>query len=159
MLLKSCSICFVTWAVRKNQPLYSSVCYSSGLQKSQQQFFCCSPLVANWAESLYFVPQKWGTSENFEKRSRKLSLWIRQKSALFSSFRRNQRWFLALKIFVFSVLQSWISAVQRFSCDEQRWNRPENILNQSWSALNVFEASTRMYMYTHVFLTFLTSRR
>ena len=55
-----------------------------------------------------------------------------------------QRWFLALKISVFSAVQSWISAVQRFSGNEQRWNRPESILNQSWSARNVSETSTRV---------------
>ena len=73
-----------------------------------------------------------------------------------------QHWFLALKIFVFSSdseqfqvcfsavhylkisVQSWISAVQRFSGNEQRWNRPEIVLNQSWSALNVSETSTRV---------------
>ena len=49
-------------------------------------------------------------------------------------FRENDHWFLALRIFVFS-------AVQRFSGNEQRWNRPENFLDQSWSALNVFETS------------------
>ena len=61
---------------------------------------------------------------------RKLTLFQR-KSALF------QGWILALKIFVFS-------AVQRFSGNEQRWNRPEIVLNQSWSALNVSETSTRV---------------
>ena len=61
-------------------------------------------------------------------------------------FRENQRWFLALKICVFSAVQSWISAVQRFSGNEQRWNRPESILTQSWSALNVSETSTRVFI-------------
>ena len=58
-------------------------------------------------------------------------------------FRAEQRWFLALKISVFSAVQSWISAVQRFSGNQHRWNRPESILNQNWSALNVSETSTR----------------
>ena len=46
--------------------------------------------------------------------------------------------------FCFSAVQSWISAFQRFSGNEQRWNRPESFLNQSWSALNVSETSTRV---------------
>ena len=92
------------------------------------------------------------------KINQKFSFWIIQKSALFSVVSEEisafqlwvnavsekisteialfQRWFLALKISVFS-------AVQRFSGNEQRWNRPESILNQSWSALNVSETSTR----------------
>ena len=87
-----------------------------------------------------------------------LSFWIRQKTALFQRksalfstesalFQKKsalkQRWFLALKFFVFSAVQSWTSAVHRFSGNEQRWNRPEVILNQSWSTLNVSETSTR----------------
>ena len=80
------------------------------------------------------------------------SALFQRKSALFSSesalFQRKsalfQRWFLALKISVFSAVQSWIRAVQRFSGNEQRWNRRESILNQSWSALNVSETSTRI---------------
>ena len=99
------------------------------------------------------------------KINQKFSFWIIQKSALFSALSEEisavqlwisavsekisaetalfQRWFLALKISVFSAVQSWISAVQRFSGNEQRWSRPESILNQSWSALNVSETSTR----------------
>ena len=80
---------------------------------------------------------------------------FQRKSALFSPesalFQRKsalkQRWILALKIFVFSAIQSWISAVQRFSGNEQRWNRPEIVLSQSWSALNVSETSTRVNCY------------
>ena len=63
-----------------------------------------------------------------------------------------QRWFLALKISVFSAVQSWISAVQRFSGNEQRWNRPESILNQSWSALNVSETWTRVRLHLRFIL-------
>ena len=70
-------------------------------------------------------------------------LWIfgflalfQRKSALFSSVSEKisaetaliQRWFLALKISVFS-------AVQIFSGNEQRWNRLESILNQRCSEI------------------------
>ena len=87
---------------------------------------------------------------------------MRQKSALFIAISEEisfvsektsattalfHRWFLALKIFVFSAVHSWISAVQRFSGNEQRWNRPEIILNQSCSAMNVSETSTRDTIY------------
>ena len=104
------------------------------------------------------LKKKWNMNQKF-------SFWIRQKSALFIAVSEEtnavqpwisavsekistdtalfQRWFWALKIFVFSAVQSWFSAVQRFSGNEQRWNRPEIILNQSWSALNVSETSTR----------------
>ena len=83
-----------------------------------------------------------------------MSFWIIQNSSLFSAVSEKisagtalfQRWFLALKISVFSAVQSWIGAVQRFSGNQQRWNRPESILNQSWSALNVSETSTRESM-------------
>ena len=33
---------------------------------------------------------------------------------------------------------------QRFYCNEQRWSRTKSFLNQSWSALNVSETSTRV---------------
>ena len=39
-----------------------------------------------------------------------------------------------------------ISGVQRLSGNEQYWKRPEIILNQSWSALNVSETSTRAFL-------------
>ena len=88
--------------------------------------------------------------------NQKLSFWIIQNSELLSAVSEEisaettlfQRWFLALKLSVFSAVQSWISAVQRFSGNEQRWNRPESILNQSWSALNVSETSTRVRKLT-----------
>ena len=89
-------------------------------------------------------------SESVE--NQRCSSLFQGKSALFSPesalFHRKlaliQRWFLALKIFVFSAVQSWISAVKRFSGNEQRWNRPEIILNQSWSALKIYVTSTRV---------------
>ena len=55
---------------------------------------------------------------------------------IFSETALFERWFLAPHISV-------SSAVQRFSGNEQHWNRPESILNQSWSALNVSETSAR----------------
>ena len=70
-------------------------------------------------------------------KNQRCSALFQRKSAL------KQRWFIALKFFVFSAVQSWISAVHRFSGSEHRWNRPEIILNQSWSALKVSETSTR----------------
>ena len=106
--------------------------------------------------------------------NQQLSFWIFKKSALFSAVSEEisavqlwisavsekisaetalfQRWFLVLKISVFSAVQSWISAVQIFSGNEQRWNRPESILNQSWSALNVSETSTREVFFVCQFL-------
>ena len=52
--------------------------------------------------------------------------------------------FLTLNIFVLRAVQSWISDVQRFSGNERHWIRTETFLNQSWSALNVSETSTRV---------------
>ena len=75
--------------------------------------------------------------EKVVKINRNLSFWICQKSAL------KQCWFLAWKIFVFSLVQRWIRVVQRFSGNEQRWIRAEAFLNQSWLALTVSETSTR----------------
>ena len=83
--------------------------------------------------ALIFLLWKFPVSELFQRKSALFS----SESALFQSWTALfQRWFLALKISVFS-------AVQRFSGNEQPWNRPESILNQSWSALNVSETSTR----------------
>ena len=84
-------------------------------------------------------------------------------------FRENQSWnstdselIFLLQNFGFSALfQSWISAVQRFWGNEQRWNRPESILNQSWSALNVSETSTRVNSFSFILkqdLRFLETR-
>ena len=73
-----------------------------------------------------FLLWKFPASELFQRKSALFSsesALFQRKSALF------QRWFLALKISVFSAVQSWISAVQRFSGNEQHWNRPEGILN------------------------------
>ena len=99
--------------------------------------------------------KKWKLTKNCHSelfKNQRCSELFQRKSALFSSesalFQKKsalkQRWFLALRISVFSAVQSWISAVQRFSGNEQRWTRPESILNQSWSALNVSETSTRV---------------
>ena len=80
-------------------------------------------------QSWFFLLWKFPVSELFQRKSALFSsesALFQRESALF------QRWFLALKICVFSAVQSWISAVQRFSGNEQRWNRPEIILNQSW---------------------------
>ena len=72
------------------------------------------------------------------------SALIFSESALFQrKWALNQRWFLALKIFVFSAVPSWISAVQRFSGNEQLWMTAETFPTQSWSALIVSETSTR----------------
>ena len=62
---------------------------------------------------------------------------ISAKAALF------QRSHAALKVFVFSAVQSSISAVQRLSGNEKRSNRPEIFLNQSLWALRVSETSAR----------------
>ena len=103
--------------------------------------------------------QSWNSTDSeliFLLQNFAFSALFQRKSALFSFVSEKisaetaliQRWFLALKICVFSAVQSWISAVQRFSGNEQRWNRPEIILNQSWSALNVSETSTRIVCCT-----------
>ena len=94
-----------------------------------------SALKQLWFSADFFALKIWCFSAVSEKISA-VQLW-------FSCFRKNQRWFLALKISVLSAVQSWIRAVQRFSGNKQHWNRPESILNQSWSALNVSETSTR----------------
>ena len=130
---------------------------------------CFSLLVVKWAENKNNVPRNWGTSKNFEWsekltnichselfKNQRCPALFQRKSALSSAVSEEisaetalfQRWFWALKISVFSAVQSWISAVQRFSGDEQRWNRPESILNQSWLALNVSETSTRVTIWS-----------
>ena len=66
------------------------------------------------------------------------------------SFRENWRWnssesalISSSAIWVFSAVESWIRAVQRFSGNEQRWIRTETFLNQSWTALICSGTSTR----------------
>ena len=68
-------------------------------------------------------------------------------------FREKQTWNSAVSALIFSSenfrFQRCSELNQRcsgneFSGNEQRWNRPESILNQSWSALNVSETSTRV---------------
>ena len=146
-------ISFVSWAVTEN-PNFRDFVISLARKKTEHLNLGCLLLFANWAERLNYVPQNWGTSKNFQKKwtlNQKLSFWIHQKSELLIAVSEKiradrplfQRWFLALKKFVFSAVQSSVSAVHRFSGNEQRWNRPEIILNQSWSALNVSETSTR----------------
>ena len=147
---------FVTWAVTEN-PYFRGLGISLTRKKIEHLNFRSSLNFANWAEVLKYVPQNWGTSKNFEKngqwnknfhsqsvKNQRCSSLFQRKSALFSpESALFQRWYLALKIFVFSAVQSLISAVQRFSGNEKRWNRPEIVLNQSWSALNISETSTR----------------
>ena len=99
-----------------------------GCNKIEQLKFCCSLVIASWAENLNYVPQNWGTSKNFEKL-------------------KNQPWIVILNPLKISGVQSWISAVQSFSGNEQCWSRLEIILNQSWPALNVSETLTRVAFY------------
>ena len=80
----------------------------------------------NWTASLKFR-KTWKINQRLSYVSEKISA----KTALI----------LSSKEFVISAIQSWISTVQRFLGDKQCWNRPEIILRQSWSALNVFETS------------------
>ena len=90
------------------------------------------------------------------KNKQNLSFWIRQKSAVFqrkSALFRS--WFLPLKFFVFSAVQSWISAAQRTSGNEQRRNRPEIFLNQNWWALTISETSTREHLEPKRFIFFV----
>ena len=146
-------ICFVTWAVTVNTEIQEFV-ISFAVRKWRSKFLLLTSfLKLGWkpelcASKLRLLGKFWTKWEV----NQQLSFWIIQKSELFSAVSEEisaetglfQRWFLALKISVFSAVQSWISAVQRFSGNEQRWNRPESILNQSWSALNVSETSTRV---------------
>ena len=86
-----------------------------------------SILYANWAENQKYMLQNWDTFKTSEKISstksnQKFPFWIRQTSASSALFQRKsaskQRWFLAVKIFVFS-------AAQRFLGNEQRCVRTE----------------------------------
>ena len=145
--------CFVTWAVTLNLTNQVCVIYLP-CKKMEQVNFCFLFLFAKWAENWKYVPRKWDTSKNFWKNVKnepKTAFLIYSKiGAVQRGFRKNQRssdlnqhrfkenqhwnsavqrWFLALKFFVFSAVQSWIRAVQRNSGNEQRWNRPAELLH------------------------------
>ena len=149
-------ISFVTWAVARNPNWRFAESLTP--QKIEQLSLFAHFFPQTGLEIWILCLLIWSNFEKFEKIEKltknchsesvnniAVQLWITvvsekisAKTGLF------HRWFLALKFFVFSAVQSWISAVQRFSGNEQRWNRPEIILNQSWSSLNVSETSTRV---------------
>ena len=58
-------------------------------------------------------------------------------------FRPDQLWFSIFSESTLFRIENF-SAVQRFSGNEQHWNRPEIILNQSWSELNVWDINPGM---------------
>ena len=95
------------------------------------------------------MPQNWGTSKSFDKHEKKpkiVNLNTPQIRAVQRCFRGNQRcsplnqrcfrenqrwnstvrrWFLALKFFNFSAVQSWIIIFQTYEGNKLRWNRPD----------------------------------
>ena len=85
---------------------------------------------------------KFRKSENETKNCHSESVKISALSKKISAEQRFQRGFLILKNFVISAVQSWISALQQFSGNEQRWIRNETFLNQNQLALNVSKTST-----------------
>ena len=127
-------------------------------KKFEQLNYSSSLLFTNWAKTQNYVSQNWNKFKYFKNRkfNNKTSFWIREKSVLFQTKSALFSWISAVsekisaetasltfisEIFFSGAVQSWISAVQRFLNNEQRWIRAKILLNQSWITLTVSETS------------------
>ena len=144
-------ISFVTWAVTRNANFQVFII---GLDHQNIELldFICPLLFTNWAENQNYEPRSWGTTKKTEHCPSQTAKYQRCSALNQCRFKENQQcvaliW--ALKIFVSSAVDCWFSAVQSLSGCGQRYIRTETVLNQSWSALSVFERFTQAGLEKH----------